>query len=290
MLSDDDVILVDSPGFAGDIEAGYQTALSTLAPAVDPDLQGINIDGASLFDPFSVGNVQEITRILVQASVPVGTIFADDTLAHCWQAAAYTIGTNEDFKSGVGTNLGGTLGFEALNRTLKTIASVFDTADIEPVGAEIEREQERVIHACDKYLRRFDPPSAAIFAGTSYAQFAAESLARYLDADVRFVGTRNAPTIFSRPARQVTGLEEVSREIEQASPDLVLGSSFERSVSGDRAFVGIIPPLRGKRPASPTRRLPGSSVPCSFIENVLNACMDKKAGAKRAAGRCLIPF
>ena len=210
MLSDYDVILVDGPGFAGDIEAGYQTALSTLAPAVDPDRPGINIDGASLFDPFSVGNVQEITRILVKASAPVGTIFADDTLAHCWQAAAYTIGTNEDFKSGVGTNLGGTLGFEALNRTLKTISSVFDTADIEPVCAEIEREQERVIHACDKYIRRFDPPSAAIFPGASYAQFAAESLPRYLDADVRFVGTRNAPTIFSCPARQVTGFEEIS--------------------------------------------------------------------------------
>ncbi len=118
---------------------------------------------------------------------------------------------------------------------------------------------------------------------TSYAQFAAESLARYLDTDVRFVGTRNAPTIFSCPARQVTGLEEVSREIEQASPDLVLGSSFERSVSGDRAFVGIVPPLRGRvRLSHPP--LAGISGTLSFIENVLNACMDKKAGAKRAAG------
>jgi nitrogenase molybdenum-iron protein alpha/beta subunit len=280
MLSSYDVILVDSPGFAGDIEAGYKMALSTLAPTVDPDRPGINIDGVSLFDPFSAGNVQEMSRLLVKASVPVGTIFADDALSQCWHAAAYTIGTNEDFPSGVGTHLGGTLGFEALKSTLKMIAAVCDTADIDPVMAEIEREQERVIHACDKYLRRFDPPSAAIFAGASYAQFAADSLARYLDADVRFVGTRNAPVPFSCPSGQITGLEQVSREIGQAAPDLVIGSSFERSVSGDRAFVGIIPPLRGSvRLSHPP--LAGIGGTLHFIESVLNACMDKKPARKQ---------
>lgn len=212
--------------------------------------------------------------MLVKASVPVGTVFADDALSQCWHATKHTIGTNEDFKSGVGTYLGGTLGFEALKPTLKNIAAACDTADIDPVLAEIEHEQERVIHACDKYLRRFDPPSAAICAGASYARFAAESLARYLDADVRFVGTRNEPVAFSCPSGQVTGLEQVSAEIERAAPDLVIGSSFEHSVSGGRAFVGIIPPLRGSvRLSYPA--LAGIGGTLSFIENVLNACMDK---------------
>jgi nitrogenase molybdenum-iron protein alpha/beta subunit len=281
MLSDYDVILVDSPGFAGDIEVGYKAALSTLAPTVDPDRPGINIDGASLFDPFSAGNVQEVTRMLAKASVPVGTVFADDALSRCWHATKHTIGTNEDFPSGVGTYLGGTLGFEALKPTLNRIAAACDTADIDPVLAEIGHEQERVIHACDKYLRRFDPPSAAIFAGASYARFAAESLARYLDADVRFVGTRNEPAAFSCPSGQVTGLEQVSREIERAAPDLVIGSSFERSVSGGRAFVGIIPPLRGSvRLSYPA--LAGTGGTLSFIENVLNACMDRNPARKPA--------
>ncbi|MEN6443343.1 MAG: nitrogenase component 1 [Methanoregula sp.] len=281
MLSDYDVILVDSPGFAGDIEVGYKAALSTLASTVDPDRPGINIDGASLFDPFSAGNVQEVTRMLAKASVPVGTVFADDALSRCWHATKHTIGTNEDFPSGVGTYLGGTLGFEALKPTLNRIAAACDTADIDPVLAEIGHEQERVIHACDKYLRRFDPPSAAIFAGASYARFAAESLARYLDADVRFVGTRNEPAAFSCPSGQVTGLEQVSREIERAAPDLVIGSSFERSVSGGRAFVGIIPPLRGSvRLSYPA--LAGTGGTLSFIENVLNACMDRNPARKPA--------
>ena len=58
ILSDYDVILVDSPGFSGDVEAGYQHALSILAPSVDPDREGINIDGACLFDPFFSGNIK----------------------------------------------------------------------------------------------------------------------------------------------------------------------------------------------------------------------------------------
>ncbi len=40
MLEKHDVILVDSPGFSGDVEAGYTKALSTLAPRIDPGSQG----------------------------------------------------------------------------------------------------------------------------------------------------------------------------------------------------------------------------------------------------------
>ena len=76
MLADPDVILVDSPGFSGDVEAGYANALARLGPRIDPGTPGVNIDGACLFDPFSCGNVQEILRMFAMASVPAGTIFA----------------------------------------------------------------------------------------------------------------------------------------------------------------------------------------------------------------------
>ncbi len=106
MLKNYDVILVDSPGFSGDVEAGYKKALSVLAPSVDPDNEGINIDGVCLFDPFSCGNVREIMRLLGCASVPVGTVFCSDRLENVGHAAGYTIGTNMDFSSGVGSWLG----------------------------------------------------------------------------------------------------------------------------------------------------------------------------------------
>ena len=107
MLSEFDVLLVDSPGFAGDVETGYAKALSLLEPKVNPSVDGVNIDGACLLDPFSRGNVQEISRLLRLASVPVATVLCDDALANLSRIAPLTLGTNEDFRSSLGESLGG---------------------------------------------------------------------------------------------------------------------------------------------------------------------------------------
>jgi len=274
MLKDYDVILVDSPGFSGDVETGYKKALSVLAPSVDPVIEGINIDGACLLDPFSCGNVREIVRLLGSASVPVGTVFCSDRLERVEHAAAYTMGTNMDFTSGVGTWLGGTLGFEEISATFKKIAMVYPEADISPVHEEIEREDERIVRACDKYLRRFNPPQAIIFSGFSYATFAARTLKHYLDAEILYVGSRNVPGISSYPGEHVQGFSRVTSLIRQFNPDLVIGSSFERSVEGRAAFVGLTPPLRGRVNLAP-HPVAGITGTLSFIENVLNACMDR---------------
>jgi nitrogenase molybdenum-iron protein alpha/beta subunit len=274
MLESHDGILVDSPGFAGDIEKGYQVAIAAIAPRLDDEAPGINIDGASLFDPFFRGNVQEVTRLAGLAGIPVQTVFSLDHLDKVWQAAPYTVGTNEDFPSGVGTYLGGTLGLVTLMATFERIADVFDGSDITPVVHEIQREEERIVYACDKYLRRFDPPSVAIFAGVSYAQCAADLLERYLDADILFVGTRNDAPVSSRyPVMQVQGLRHVKECIEKYAPDLVLGSSFERAICTERAWVGIIPPLRETVRLS-HQPLAGVSGALYFTENVLNACRE----------------
>ncbi len=275
ILKDYDVIIVDSPGFSGDVEAGYKKALSILAPSVDPDREGINIDGACLFDPFSCGNVQEIVRLLGRASVPVGTVFCMDRLEHVEHAAAYTLGTNKDFASGVGSWLGGTLGFEEIRTTFEKIASICPEADINPVHEDIEREDERIVRACDKFLRRFDPPQAIIFGGFSYATFAAKTLKQYLDADIQYVGSRNEPGISPFPGGHVQGFSRVTSLIRQFNPDLVIGSSFERSVDTSRPFVGLTPPLRGRVKLAP-HSVAGISGTLSFVENVLNACMDRK--------------
>ncbi|MGA2913554.1 MAG: nitrogenase component 1 [Methanoregula sp.] len=275
MLRDYNVILVDSPGFSGDLETGYKKALSVLAPSVDPDTPGINIDGACLFDPFSGGNVREIIRLLVNTSVPVGTIFCSDRLEKVGHAAAYTVGTNGDFSSGVGEWLGGTLGFEEIKATLNRVASVFSEADPGPVYEEIEREDERIVRACDKFLCRFDPPHTVIFGGFSYATFAARTLKHYLDADIQCIGSRNDPGTTTSSAVHVQGLSQVKELIRHYNPDLVIGSSFERSVDPKRGFVGLTPPLRGTVKLAP-HPLAGISGTLSFVEDVLNACMDRR--------------
>jgi nitrogenase molybdenum-iron protein alpha/beta subunit len=274
MLSQYDVLLVDSPGFAGDAETGYAKALALLEPAVDPAAGGVNIDGACLLDPFFLGNTQEICRLLRLASVPVGTVLCDDTLANLSRAAPFTLGTNADFASGVGKYLGGTLGLDEVRATFSRLMDVLPDADPDPVLTEIERQEERLVRACDKYLQRFDPPSVAVFAGASYAQFAAGVLEQYLDADICCIGLRNRESI-SRPAEYAGGIRGVTSMIEHHDPDLVIGSSFERSVSGNRGFVGLIPPLRGEVRLAP-RPLAGTNGTLSFMEDVLNTCMDTK--------------
>jgi nitrogenase molybdenum-iron protein alpha/beta subunit len=180
-----------------------------------------------------------------------------------------------DFTSGVGSWLGGTLGFEEISTTFKKIASAYPEADISPVNEDIEREDEKIIRACDKFLRRFDPPQAIIFSGFSYATFAARTLKHYLDADILYVGTRNEPGISPYPGEHVQGFSRITSLIRQYNPDLIIGSSFERSVDSKRSFVGLTPPLRGMVKLVP-HSVAGITGTLSLVENVLNACMDRK--------------
>jgi len=278
LLDENDVIIVDSPGFVGEMETGYPTALSTLSPKIDPVQPGVNIDGISLSDPFYEGNIQEISRILHRAGIPIGTVFCRDMIKNVGHASQLTIGTNEDFGSGIGGYIGGTLGIPVVRETCEKLAAEFECANMDPVFTELDNQEERVIHSCDKFLRRYDPPEVTIFAGAAYALFAANTLKRYLDAQILVVGTRNDIPVQSNVdyrLDKITGLEEVSATISELKPDLVIGSSFERSLSPGRAFVGIIPPLRGQvRLAYPP--LAGIGGTLHFIENVLNACMDKR--------------
>jgi nitrogenase molybdenum-iron protein alpha/beta subunit len=273
LLAEHDVLLVDSPGFSGDVEAGYAKALSRLAPQTDAATVGVNIDGVCLLDPFYKGNLQEIRRLLGLASVPVATVFCRDVLKKIHTAAAWTIGTNEDFASSVGENCGGTLGFDTLRATFERLGDIFEESDPGPVMREIAVQEEETVRICDKFLRRFDPPAVVIFAGNSYAEFAAQALERYLDADIRFIGKRNMGTPSHFNTALVTGQKEAKTLIGLYNPDLVLGSSFERSVSGSRAFCGITPPLRGAVRLAPVP-LAGINGTLFFMEQVLNACMD----------------
>jgi nitrogenase molybdenum-iron protein alpha/beta subunit len=274
LFSEHDVLLVDSPGFSGDAEAGYGKALALLEPGTDDAGTGVNIDGVCLLDPYHRGNLQEIVRLLALASVPVSTVFCRDILGNTRHAAPCTIGTNDDFRSGIGKYLGGTLGFGTLRETFERLGNRFEDADATPVLRELSRQEEETIRVCDKYLRRFDPPSVVIFAGPSYAGFAAEVLERYLDADIRFIGLRNTNGKLRYPSAPVAGLKEVRALIRQYDPDLVLGSSFERSVSDCRSFCGITPPLRGSVRLAPVP-FAGINGTLFFLEQVLNACMDR---------------
>ena len=138
---------------------------------------------------------------------------------HCVPADGWY---KRDFGSGVGKYIGGTLGIPALRATCERLAVAYNGADMGPVLAELDKQEERVIHACDKFLRRYDPPGVAVFAGAAYALFAADTLQRYLDAEILAIGTRNDPpaqTGVHCKVEKLAGLEEVGRTIAEVAPD-----------------------------------------------------------------------
>jgi len=280
VLENYDVILVDSPGFAGDVETGYRKALASLPIRTDPNVPGVNIDGISLIDPFSAGNVQEISRLLRMASIPLASVFCQDRLERISASAAYTIGTNDDFASNIGKYCGGTTGIGTVRETFGTLSDLFEDADISPVLAEADRQEERIVRACDKYLQRYDPPSVIIAAGYAYASAAARMLDQYLDADIRCICSRNPPGECGYPVRQITGMGQVREILESQDPDLVIGSSFERVAAPGRAFVGLTPPLRGEIRLAP-RPFAGINGSLVFIEQVLNAMLDLRSSRPR---------
>ncbi len=274
LAGDGQILVVDSPGFLGDLEAGYRRALDTIAPEVDPDAAGVNIDGICRTDPFCRGNAIEARRLLDLAGAAVAATFCLDRYAATRRAAPFTVGTNPDLASGVGTSCGSLLGLDGVGETFERLLASVDGVDSRPVAEEIAWADARIRKACEKYLRRFDPPRVAIAAGDAYAAFAADLLDRYLGADIACVAARNDPGAGNDAFVHTTDFSTIREMIRDAEPDLVLGSSYERAIAPGAAFVGLTPPLRGRFLLS-SRALIGIEGALRLMDEVLNACANR---------------
>jgi len=279
MIEEYDVLLIDSPGFLGDFEAGYRTAIRGIAPAIDPDAPGVNIDGISLADPFYRGSLMEGRRLLIGAGAGVAATFCADRYAALNRAGGLTVGVNPDLASGIGEWCGSLLGLDGVRAAFERLEAACGEVDAEPVYRECARAEKQIAKACDKYLRRFDPPRAAVFSGFSYAVHAAETLERYLDADIVAVASRSTVQPSRYRAEQVTDLSRVREVLREHAPDLIIGSSYEQTLAPDAAFVGLTPPLRGRilLHAHPLAGIEGTLY---LMEEVLNACMDRERSCR----------
>lgn len=270
LAGDGQVLVVDSPGFLGDLEAGYRRALETIAPEVDPGAPGVNIDGICRTDPFCRGNALEARRLLNLAGAPVATTFCLDRYVATRRAAPFTVGTNPDIASGVGISCGSILGLDGVTETFERLTVEIDGVDPRPVMEEVAWADARIRKACDKYLRRFDPPRVAIAGTAAYASFAADLLDRYLGADIACVTARNS----APGATHTTDFSVIRDMIRGAEPDLILGSSYEASIAPGAAFVGLTLPLRN-RVALSSHAVAGVEGALRLMEEVLNACIDR---------------
>jgi nitrogenase molybdenum-iron protein alpha/beta subunit len=275
-------LVVDAPGFLGDFEEGYQAALQALEGKVDGDCKGINIDGLDPIDPYYRGNIQEAQRLFALGGLTPATRFCADRYEAIYRAAPYSITTNPDLASAVGKSMGDLLGLEGTGKALADLQNHHVEMNIDPVLTELERVEERVVRVCEKFLRRNDPPSVLIFGGASYSLFAAEILDRYLDAEIIAIGSRNRTPQTSYRLSRMRTFREISACIQQETPDLVLGSSYDSSLCGEAAFVPFTFPLRGRIHLR-SRTLVGIEGTLSLVEDVLNACLDRKKRNKTSA-------
>jgi nitrogenase molybdenum-iron protein alpha/beta subunit len=269
-------VVVDAAGFLGQFEAGFRAALEALNSRVDAGRIGVNIDGLNPIDPFYQGNRREAERLCTLTHLQPATRFCADRLDSVYHSAPFTLSADPDLASPVGKHVGNLLGLEETQKSFEALSHEFPEMTLDPLMEELEETEERIVRACDKFLRRYDPPSTLVFGGASYAQFAATALHQYLDAEIITIGSRNGVIQSSYPVVHMTGMQEIADCIRHAQPDLVLGSSYEKSVCDGAAFVPFTFPLRG-RIALRTRTLAGPEGLLSLLEDILNACMDRNS-------------
>ncbi|HOT03438.1 MAG TPA: nitrogenase component 1 [Methanolinea sp.] len=274
------IIVLDAPGFAGEYEAGFLSALSSLPLSIDVDQQNsVNIDGLSLMDPFWRGNLQEIQRLLLLAGGESGATLCAGAFSFDSGLSSSTIHANPDLRSGFGTPVGTMIGLSSVKKTVAALEDRFCSNGGVISDQLIPDAEERVISACDKYQRRFDPPTVGLFGQNLSMQAIAAMLTEYLGAEIACIGSRNSPSGGPFPVEMARDFESVSKMLDRERPDLVLGSSFEQAAYPSAAFVGVTAPLRGTVRLH-ARPLAGIEGTLALMESVLNACMDHQKGAK----------
>jgi hypothetical protein len=256
--------LIDSPGFLGGAEVGYRIASEVLLGEATVTTKGVNIGGICLLDPFHRGNLHESRRLLAMAGIPVGAVISSDRLDALSHFAQDTVYANPDYTAS-GYDGGTLLGFSAIKKTISSLSG-----DPSSVLAECDWAEELVIAACEKYLRRNDPPTAAIASQAGYAGLFADLLVQYLGSDTPLVLRRNETDL---PA--VTDYDQIADALHSDSYNLIIGSSYEAQMKPDAGFVGVTPPIRG-RIVIGSRPLAGIEGAITAVEMILNALMDKK--------------
>jgi len=93
-------------------------------------------------------------------------------------------------------------------------------------------------------------------------------LKKYLDADIACIAARDDPD------PRATDFATIGAMIRDAEPDLILGSSYEQTLAGDAAFVGLTPPIRD-RVFLHSRAVVGVEGALWLMDEVLNACMNQ---------------
>lgn len=278
------VCVIDAPGFSGEYEEGYRSAIEALDPPVSRAGNSVNIDGLSPLDPFQLGNFQETVRLLASAGASAGAALSTGTYRYGQPLSPYTLHANADLGLDLGVSLGTLVGLSNIREAFEKLEEFSEGAK-DVLERDIPSAEEKIAAACDRYLKRFDPPGVALFGQCRTMQAVALMIGEYLDADILAIGSRNTPTVGRFQVEMARDYDAVTEILSREKPDLVLGSSFEKYACPGAAFVGVTPPLRGVFRLH-SRPLAGIEGAFALFESILNACMDSaKKGGDPLQGR-----
>ena len=272
ILSDYDVISVDVAGFKGDFDSGWKSAIKALNPVCDETKEAVNIEGICSLDPFYRGNLNEAKRLLNLAEIPIGTTFFHDTYNCTKNPSKYSISANPDYDTGVAEKSFDILGLTATENAFSKLSEIFQDTDLDAVLSLTEEADEILTKAGDKFLRKYDPPRAAVFSTGSYTEFACNILVKYMDADIVCAGARNRDitTEAGLKSDMINHLRPIKSAIERENPDIIIGSSFEYAKFPKVPFVGLTFPIRHIKMLS-HRPVSGPEGSLYFMESVINS-------------------
>ncbi|UUX91649.1 nitrogenase component 1 [Methanoplanus endosymbiosus] len=287
-LSDYDTLFVDLPGYCGDFDYGYKKAAEAIGITPDAGREGVNIDGICSIDPFHAGNLNECRRLLSLAEVPVEAILSSDSYDSVKNPSDFSITANPDYAVSGAGHSHSVLGIKNTIRAFEALGELIPQCRPDKVLEEAESAEENIIKACDRFLRKHDPPATAIFATEGYAGYTAEIFQNYLDANILYTGLRNnlspedhrpdkIPEYNKKSEDQhnryrkdyVNDLKTITEILNHEKPDLIIGSSFESVKYPKAKFFGITFPSREKISLH-NAPITGIEGELCYIENILN--------------------
>ncbi len=269
-LDDHNAIVVDAPGYAGDLGEGFRRAVAALAPAVDPSRAGVNLDGCISTDLFSTGNRREAKRLCGMAGIPVAATYCRDTLASVRRPSPVTLTLVPDMATGIGDRAGVMLGLAGVRDAFERLGGLCPEADVSPVMDEAEEAEERIVIACDRYLRAHDPPVIGIVAMGGYAIMIADLCTTYLDADIAFAASRTVPPKGCTDIVYAPDIGSIRACLDEHSPDIIFGSAYEAALAPGAVQVQVTLPMK-KSLMLCNRPLAGIEGALWVIERVLAA-------------------
>lgn len=241
------VYAIETPGFAGDSNLGYEAAWNSLIeqvvePNEEKDGKLVNLFGIIPYhDPFWSGNLEEISRILQRLGLKVNTFFTEsqgmETVKAC-SGAALNIIVNPWLFKGPARRFEEKFGVPSLRFPGLPIGATDTTAFISQVAEQLGLDKElaeKVIQEEEDYVYRYLAQAIGVLSWKKFAVVAdaanAVGITRFLANDYSFTPEL---AIISEPVFREEDKDRIQKqltELEYARPPKVVFTADQYEIN-----------------------------------------------------------